>query len=113
MILQAWLTAMASKKPMESNWRRKKKESATSGLHLSKKRNEFNTISRKIMMNCRQKFGLVFAMCLVVSAAVADSLELKNGSLIKGKFMGANQNTINFQLRSSFQTSRVSTILTL
>ena len=56
------------------------------------------------MKNCRQKFGLVFTMCLVASAAVADSLELKNGSLIKCKFAGGNQSSINFQVGSSMQT---------
>jgi hypothetical protein len=59
------------------------------------------------MMNPRQKFGLVFVMCLAASAAVADSLELTNGSLIKGKFMGGNQNSINFQVGSSMQTYSV------
>ena len=52
-------------------------------------------------MNRVQKFGLVFVMCLVVSAAVADSLELKNGSFVKGRFMGGDQNSINFQVGSS------------
>ncbi len=65
------------------------------------------------MMNRRQKFGLVFAMCLVASAAVADSLELKNGSLIKGKFMGGDQNSINFQVGSSTQTYNVGDVRAL
>jgi hypothetical protein len=65
------------------------------------------------MINRRQKFGLVFAVCLVASAAVADSLELKNGSLIKGKFMGGNQNNINFQVGSSMQSYSVGDIRAL
>ena len=65
------------------------------------------------MMNRRQKFGLVFAMCLVASAAVADSLELNNGSLIKGKFVGGNQNSINFQVGSSMQSYSVGDIRAL
>jgi hypothetical protein len=64
-------------------------------------------------MNRVQKFALVFAMCLVVSAAVADSLELKNGSLIKGRFMGGDQNSINFQVGSSLQAYNVGDIRTL
>ena len=64
-------------------------------------------------MNCVQKFGLVFMMCLIVSAAVADSLELKNGSLVKGRFMGGDQNSIKFQVGSSLQTYNVADIRTL
>ncbi len=60
-----------------------------------------------------QKFGLVFVMCLVVSAAEADSLQLKNGSLVKGRFMGGDQNSINFQVGSSLQTYNVGDIRTL
>jgi hypothetical protein len=65
------------------------------------------------MMNRGQKFGLVFAMCLAASAAVADSLELTNGSLIKGKFMGGNQNSISFQVGSSIQSYSVGDIRAL
>jgi len=61
-------------------------------------------------MNRVQKFGLVFVMCVVVPAAVADSLELKNGSLVKGRFMGGDQNSINFQVGSSLQTYSVGDI---
>lgn len=65
------------------------------------------------MMNRRQKFGLVFAMCLMTLAAVADSLELKNGSLIKGKFMGGDQSSINFQVGSSMQNYSVGDVRAL
>ena len=64
-------------------------------------------------MNRVQKFALVLVMCVVVSAAVADSLELKNGSLVKGRFMGGDQNSINFQVGSSFQTYNVGDIRAL
>jgi len=60
-----------------------------------------------------QKFGLVFVMCVVVPAAVADSLELKNGSLLKGRFMGGDQNSINFQVGSSLQTYNVGDVRAL
>jgi hypothetical protein len=53
---------------------------------------------------------LVFVMCVIVPAAVADSLELKNGSLVKGRFMGGDQNSINFQVGSSLQTYNVGDI---
>jgi len=61
-------------------------------------------------MNRVQKFGLVFVMCVVVPAAVADSLELKNGSLVKGRFMGGDENSINFKVGSSLQTYNVGDI---
>ena len=64
------------------------------------------------MMN-RLKFGLVYVMCLLPAAAAADSLELKNGSLIKGKFVGGDQNTINFQVGSSMQSYSVGDVRTL
>ena len=64
-------------------------------------------------MNRLPKFGLVFVMCLVVSAAVADSLELKNGSVIKGKFTGGDQNSINFRVGSSMQTYNVGDVRAL
>ena len=61
-------------------------------------------------MNRRHIFLLVFVMCLVVSAAMADSLELKNGSLVKGSFIGGDQNGIKFQVGSSLQTYSISDI---
>ena len=64
-------------------------------------------------MNRLQMFGLVFVMCVFASAALADSLELKNGSLVKGKFLGGDQNSINFQVGSSLQTYNVGDIRTL
>ena len=50
-------------------------------------------------MNVRQICGVIFALI----AVHADSLELKNGSLIKGKFMGGTQTSISFQVGSSAQ----------
>ena len=46
-------------------------------------------------------------------AARADSLELKNGSLIKGKFMGGMQTSISFQVGSSVQSYDVADIRSL
>ena len=39
-------------------------------------------------MNTKQICGLIIALSVAAVSARADSLELKNGSLIKGKFMG-------------------------
>ena len=47
--------------------------------------------------------GLVIALWLGASLAWADSLELKNGSLIKGKFMGGTESEISFQVGSTVQ----------
>ena len=47
---------------------------------------------RKFNVNC----GVVLVLCLAASTAWADSLELKNGSLIKGKFMGGTESEISF-----------------
>ena len=38
-------------------------------------------------MNAKQMCGTIVALCVAVVAARADTLELKNGSLIKGRFM--------------------------
>ena len=54
-------------------------------------------------MKSNLRCGLVIALWLGASLARADSLELKNGSLIKGKFMGGTQSEISFQVGSSLQ----------
>ena len=64
-------------------------------------------------MSCKQNCGIVLAMCLVASCALADSLELKNGSLIRGKFMGGSENSINFQVGSSMQSYSISDVRSL
>jgi hypothetical protein len=46
---------------------------------------------------------LAFGICLVTSTLSADSLRLKNGSLINGKFIGGTENEITFQAGSSVQ----------
>jgi hypothetical protein len=46
-------------------------------------------------------------------SARADSLELKNGSLIKGKFMGGSQTSVSFQVGSSVQSYGVADIRSL
>src|SRR5215467_13431865 len=46
---------------------------------------------------------LIAVICLVTAAAWADSLELKNGSLINGKFVSGTESEISFQVGSSMQ----------
>jgi hypothetical protein len=63
----------------------------------------------KLKLNC----GLVVALCLSTSVAWADSLELKNGSLIKGKFMGGTESEISFQVGSTVQRYNLADIVSL
>src|SRR5882762_1783767 len=53
----------------------------------------------KFKLSC----GLVIVVCLVGTITFADSLELKNGSLIEGKFVGGTDSEISFQVASSVQ----------
>lgn len=79
-------------------------------LRREKERKHFRgEVKVKIRLNC----GLVVAMWLGVSLAWADSLELKNGSLIKGKFIGGTENQISFQVGSSVQKYNVADIVSL
>ena len=54
-------------------------------------------------MNFKLKFGLVAVLALASSMAWADTLELKNGSRIKGKFLGGSDTEISFQVGSTVQ----------
>ena len=51
-------------------------------------------------MKFQQRRSLMIALCVTASIAHADSLELKNGSLINGKFMGGTSTEITFQVGS-------------
>src|ERR1700688_584297 len=53
----------------------------------------------RVKLNC----GLVIALSLASLLARADSLELVNGSLIQGKFVGGTESEISFQVGSSVQ----------
>src|SRR6201987_1927179 len=67
----------------------------------------------EVMMKFKLNCGLVIALCLSTSVAWADSLELKNGSLIKGKFMGGTESEISFQVGSSVQKYNIADIVSL
>src|SRR5271168_3399460 len=54
-------------------------------------------------MKFKQNCGLVVVLCLAVSMAWADSLQLKNGSLINGTFIGGTESEISFQVGSAVQ----------
>jgi len=64
-------------------------------------------------MNFKLNRGLVVALCLTASIAWADSLELKNGSLIEGKFLGGTESEITFQVGSSVQKYNIADIVSL
>jgi hypothetical protein len=65
------------------------------------------------MMKSKQNCGLVVVLCLAVSMAWADSLELKNGSLIDGKFIGGTESEISFQVGLSVQKYSLADIASL
>jgi len=64
-------------------------------------------------MNVKQTCGVIVALCVAAVAARADSLELKNGSLIKGEFMGGTQTSISFQVGSSVQSYDIADVRSL
>jgi hypothetical protein len=64
-------------------------------------------------MNVKQICAAIVAICVAAVAARADSLELKNGSLITGKFMGGTQTGVSFQVGSSVQSYDVADIRSL
>jgi hypothetical protein len=65
------------------------------------------------MRKLSRNLGLVLAMYLTVSMARADSLQLKNGSRINGKFMGGTESGISFQVGSSLQTYNLADVASL
>ena len=55
------------------------------------------------MEKFKQNCGVLATLFLTVLIARADSLELKNGSLINGRFLGGTEREISFQVGSSVQ----------
>ena len=64
-------------------------------------------------MKPKLNYLLIIALCLATSTAYADSLQLKNGSLIKGKFMSGTEGEITFMVGSSVQTYTLTDIVSL
>jgi len=56
---------------------------------------------------------LMIALCFGAMIARADSLELRNGSLIKGRFVGGTDTEIEFQVGSSVQRYNILDIVSL
>jgi len=65
------------------------------------------------MMKFRLNCGLIAALCLMASIAWGDTLKLKNGSLIHGKFLGGRETEISFQVGSSVQKYNIADIVSL
>ena len=63
----------------------------------------------KFMLIC----GAAIAFCLAAVMTRADSLELKNGSLIKGRFVGGTETEIKFEVGSSVQRYNIADIASL
>ena len=61
-------------------------------------------------MRLKLKSGFLTMLTLAVSMAWADTLELKNGSLIKGKFLGGTEGDISFQVGSTVQKYNVADV---
>jgi hypothetical protein len=64
------------------------------------------------MMKRYLNFGMVTTV-LLASIARADTLELKNGSLIKGKFTGGSETEISFRVGSSVRKYNLADIVSL
>ena len=64
-------------------------------------------------MRLKLKFGSLVGLILAASMASADTLELKNGSQIKGKFLGGTETEISFQVGSTVQKYDVADVVSL
>lgn len=61
-------------------------------------------------MRLKLKYGFLIGLTLAASMVRADTLELKNGSLIKGKFLGGTETEISFQVGSTVQKYNIADI---
>jgi hypothetical protein len=68
---------------------------------------------REKMMKVKLSCILIILLCLAASGAWGDSLELRNGSLIKGKFVGGSESDISFQVGTSVQKYNVSDVVSI
>lgn len=64
-------------------------------------------------MKFRRGIASLFLICIGVSTVWADSLELRNGSLIKGKFISGTANEISFQVGSAVQNYNLADVRSL
>ena len=64
-------------------------------------------------MTLKLKCGFLTVLSLAASMAWADTLELKNGSLIKGKFLEATNAEISFQVGSTIQKYTLADVVSI
>jgi hypothetical protein len=57
--------------------------------------------------------GIVAALCLLVSSAWGDSLQLRNGSVINGTFLGGTGDEITFQVGTRTQRYAVADVVSI
>ena len=65
------------------------------------------------MRRLNQIWRLTILLLLGAAISQADTLELKNGSLIKGRFVGGTETEIQFQVGSSVQRYNVADVVSL
>ena len=64
-------------------------------------------------MDFKRNCGLLILVCLAAWPAWSDSLELQNGSVIKGKFVGGTEDQISFKVGSSVQQYNLRDIVSI
>jgi outer membrane lipoprotein SlyB len=65
-------------------------------------------------MKILQRMLVVAALVLsITGAAAADTLELKDGRVLQGRFLGGTQATLRFEVNGEIQTFSVTTVLAL
>jgi len=64
-------------------------------------------------MNAKGSLGVILTVCIGAIIGHADSLELKNGSLVNGTFIGGNQTRVTFQVGSSLQSYDIADVCSL
>jgi hypothetical protein len=65
------------------------------------------------MVNFARNYGFLLVLCVLSSSAWSDTLELRNGSVIKGKFVSRTETEISFQVGSSVQKYSVADVVSL
>jgi hypothetical protein len=65
------------------------------------------------MLKVARKYGFLLVLCVLSPSAWSDTLELRNGSVIKGKFVSRTETEITFQVGSSMQKYSVADVISL
>lgn len=65
------------------------------------------------MENFARNYLFLLVLCLLPSSAWSDTLELRNGSVIKGKFISRTDTEVTFQVGSSEQKYSVADVVSL